>query len=89
MQDWRDGRVKLALIRRALALRLACAALNARASILPLKVQGEQAGRVIAFAPACGQRVRHRGRDPARGALLAEGRRLCRWSLPDRWGERR
>ena len=54
LKNWRDGRVKLALVRRALALRQHAAALFAQGEYLPLEVEGEQADRVIAFARHAG-----------------------------------
>ena len=54
LTNWRDGRVKLALVRRALALRQHAAALFAQGEYLPLEVEGEHADRVIAFARHAG-----------------------------------
>ena len=54
LSNWRDGRVKLALVRRALALRQHAASLFAQGEYLPLEVQGEHADRVIAFARHAG-----------------------------------
>ncbi|MEJ0019845.1 MAG: malto-oligosyltrehalose synthase [Acetobacteraceae bacterium] len=51
---WRDGRVKQAVIRRALALRTECPDLFARGSYRPLAVAGAQSERVVAFARADG-----------------------------------
>jgi (1->4)-alpha-D-glucan 1-alpha-D-glucosylmutase len=48
--NWRDGRLKQALIARTLALRRACPALFAEGSYEPLEVRGACADRVIAFA---------------------------------------
>jgi (1->4)-alpha-D-glucan 1-alpha-D-glucosylmutase len=47
---WRDGRVKQAVIRRALALRHEQPALFARGAYLPLEVSGPLAEHVVAFA---------------------------------------
>jgi len=49
-QNWRDGRIKQALIARTLALRLACPALFAAGSYEPLAARGTFADRIIAFA---------------------------------------
>ena len=46
---WRDGRIKQALIARVLALRRRAPELFAEGSYLPVRVQGERAGSVIAF----------------------------------------
>lgn len=53
-QDWRDGRIKQAVIARTLALRRACPALFAEGSYEPLEVRGAFADRVIAFARRLG-----------------------------------
>ncbi len=50
MGHWRDGRVKLAIIRRLLALRRALPDLARAGSYEPLTVRGQRAGHVIAFA---------------------------------------
>ncbi len=49
-RNWRDGRIKQALIARTLALRRACPALFGDGSYEPLEVRGAFADRVIAFA---------------------------------------
>jgi (1->4)-alpha-D-glucan 1-alpha-D-glucosylmutase len=54
LANWRDGRVKLALVRRSLALRHHAASLFAQGEYLPLEVTGEHAGRVIAYARHAG-----------------------------------
>ncbi|SAL28872.1 malto-oligosyltrehalose synthase [Caballeronia terrestris] len=54
LSNWRDGRVKLALVRRALALRQHAASLFAQGEYLPLEVEGKHADRVIAFARHAG-----------------------------------
>ncbi|WP_250435454.1 malto-oligosyltrehalose synthase [Caballeronia sp. ATUFL_F2_KS9A] len=54
LANWRDGRVKLAIVRRALALRKHCESLFAQGEYLPLEVEGEHAGRVIAYARHAG-----------------------------------
>lgn len=54
MDNWRDGRVKLAVVRRALALRKHCESLFAQGEYLPLDVRGEHAGHVIAYARHAG-----------------------------------
>ncbi|MEM5384236.1 malto-oligosyltrehalose synthase [Paraburkholderia phymatum] len=50
LADWRDGRVKLAVIQRMLALRMQIPELLSKGTYLPLTVQGRHADRVIAFA---------------------------------------
>ncbi|WP_244849806.1 malto-oligosyltrehalose synthase [Caballeronia sp. SL2Y3] len=54
MENWRDGRVKLGLVRRALALRKHCEWLFAQGDYVPLTVQGEHAKHVIAYARHAG-----------------------------------
>lgn len=49
LADWRDGRVKQAVIMRALALRKARPDLFAAGSYRPLAVQGALAGQALAF----------------------------------------
>ena len=55
-QNWRDGRIKQAVIARTLALRRSSPALFADGSYEPLEVRGAFADRIIAF-------VRRRGDD--------------------------
>jgi (1->4)-alpha-D-glucan 1-alpha-D-glucosylmutase len=50
LANWRDGRVKLAINQRMLALRMQMPELLSNGSYLPLTVQGRHADRVIAFA---------------------------------------
>ncbi|BAN25916.1 malto-oligosyltrehalose synthase [Caballeronia insecticola] len=54
IQNWHDGRVKFAVVRRALALRKHCESLFAQGEYLPLDVQGEHAKHVIAYARHAG-----------------------------------
>ncbi len=54
LANWRDGRVKLAIVRRALALRKHCESLFAQGDYLPLQVEGAQAKHVIAYARHAG-----------------------------------
>ncbi|MFL6531799.1 MAG: malto-oligosyltrehalose synthase, partial [Pseudomonas sp.] len=49
LRDWRDGRIKQALIARALALRSEYSQLFRQGSYQPLSALGEHAGRVLAF----------------------------------------
>ncbi len=63
---WRDGRVKQAVIARALALRSRLPGLFAHGTYLPLRAEGPQAERVLAFL-----RVHE-----DRAALVAVGRLL-------------
>jgi (1->4)-alpha-D-glucan 1-alpha-D-glucosylmutase len=51
---WRDGRVKQAVIRRALALRREVPDLFARGHHRPIAVTGPMAAHVVAFARCCG-----------------------------------
>lgn len=53
-QTWRDGRVKQALIRRALDIRRSQPDLFARGSYQPLQVQGPLADHIVAFARSLG-----------------------------------
>ena len=48
--QWRDGRIKQALIAEVLDLRMAHPQLFRRGDYLPLEVQGEHADKVLAFA---------------------------------------
>ena len=48
--DWRDGRVKLAVIHRVLQLRAGAPDLFTHGAYLPLKVEGSQADHIFAFA---------------------------------------
>jgi malto-oligosyltrehalose synthase len=48
-RDWHDGRVKQAVIRRALALRQAAPELFARGDYRPVEVTGPRAEHVVAF----------------------------------------
>jgi (1->4)-alpha-D-glucan 1-alpha-D-glucosylmutase len=50
LKNWRDGRVKLGIVRRALALRAHAQSLFEQGSYAPLKVEGAHADSVIAFA---------------------------------------
>ncbi|MBB5461834.1 malto-oligosyltrehalose synthase [Paraburkholderia sp. Cpub6] len=50
LADWRDGRVKLAVIQRVLALRAHLPELLSQGAYLPLTVRGAHAPSVIAFA---------------------------------------
>jgi (1->4)-alpha-D-glucan 1-alpha-D-glucosylmutase len=50
LSDWRDGRVKLAVIQRVLALRAHLPELLSQGMYLPLAVRGAHASNVIAFA---------------------------------------
>jgi (1->4)-alpha-D-glucan 1-alpha-D-glucosylmutase len=54
LAQWRDGRVKQALIARLLSLRASEPACFAEGQYLPLTVQGPRAGNVVAF-------MRHQG----------------------------
>jgi (1->4)-alpha-D-glucan 1-alpha-D-glucosylmutase len=48
--SWRDGRIKLHVLRRCLALRRERPELFARGSYVPLEVTGRRRGNVVAFA---------------------------------------
>jgi (1->4)-alpha-D-glucan 1-alpha-D-glucosylmutase len=50
LEQWRDGRIKQWLIRCVLAVRSAQPQLFSLGAYVPLEVEGEQAGRVLAFA---------------------------------------
>ncbi len=50
LAGWRDGRVKLAIVQRMLALRVHLPELLSQGTYLPLTVQGAHAERAIAFA---------------------------------------
>jgi len=57
LPQWRDGRIKQAMIARTLALRRACPALFADGGYEPLEVHGSSADRIIAFARRLGDQV--------------------------------
>jgi (1->4)-alpha-D-glucan 1-alpha-D-glucosylmutase len=50
LADWHDGRVKLAIVQRMLALRTHLPELLSQGAYLPLAVEGAHAERAIAFA---------------------------------------
>ncbi|MFC7692629.1 hypothetical protein ACFQY5_26675 [Paeniroseomonas aquatica] len=50
LQSWRDGRIKQAILARALALRAARPAIFVEGDYLPLVAEGPQAAHVLAFA---------------------------------------
>lgn len=50
LASWHDGRVKLAVVQRVLALRAHLPELLSQGAYLPLEVRGAQASNVIAFA---------------------------------------
>jgi (1->4)-alpha-D-glucan 1-alpha-D-glucosylmutase len=50
LSSWHDGRVKLAVVQRVLALRQHLPELLSQSTYLPLTVRGTHASRVIAFA---------------------------------------
>ncbi|WNC92849.1 malto-oligosyltrehalose synthase [Paraburkholderia sp. FT54] len=50
LPNWRDGRVKLAVVQRVLALRAHLPELLSQSAYLPLAVRGKHASNVIAFA---------------------------------------
>lgn len=57
LEDWRNGAVKLALIRQALKLRTQSAELFANGSYEPLRAEGERAEHVFAFARRLGSQI--------------------------------
>jgi (1->4)-alpha-D-glucan 1-alpha-D-glucosylmutase len=50
LSEWRNGRVKLAVVQRLLALRAHLPALLSEGTYLPLTVKGKHAAQVVAFA---------------------------------------
>src|SRR5262249_13512338 len=50
LANWRDGRMKLGIVHRALTLRAVSPALFLEGSYIPLAVRGNRARHVIAFA---------------------------------------
>jgi (1->4)-alpha-D-glucan 1-alpha-D-glucosylmutase len=50
LASWRDGRVKLAVVQRVLALRTHLPELLSQSTYLPLAVRGARASNAIAFA---------------------------------------
>ena len=86
-ENWRDGRIKQAVLRKLLRFRLSAPLLFARGSYEPLDVQGVRAGNVIAF-------LRREGD----AAMLVVAARCCAGGMaegdglvPDRdwWGDTR
>jgi len=67
---WEDGRIKLALTNRLLALRNALAPLFRNGDYAPVRVEGEHRDHVLAFA-------RCRGRE---AVIVAVGRQFCRFT---------
>lgn len=87
LAQWRDGRIKQALIAQALALRAEYAELFRRGSYQPLQVLGEQAHHVLAFARE------HEGRQaivivPVRCATLLDNSAVPQVDAL-RWGDTR
>src|SRR5260370_1012868 len=68
--SWEDGRIKLALTNRLLALRSALAPLFRNGDYAPVRVEGEHRDHVLAFA-------RCRGRE---AVIVAVGRQFCRFT---------
>jgi len=54
LKNWHDGRVKLGIVRRALALRAHAHSLFEKGAYVPLTVEGAHADSVIAFARHAG-----------------------------------
>ena len=87
LAEWRDGRIKQALIARLLALRAERPLLFARGAYLPVAVEGPHADHVLAF-------MRRDGRDrllvvvSVHPTALLEAGDLPRVT-PDRWGSTR
>uniref|UniRef100_UPI00037FA702 malto-oligosyltrehalose synthase n=1 Tax=Pseudomonas asplenii TaxID=53407 RepID=UPI00037FA702 len=87
LDDWRSGRIKQALIARALAVRAEHPELFRRGAYQPLQVRGEHAEKVLAFrrgnatqqAIVVVPRLAH--------GLLAEAGRP--WIAPAAWGDTR
>jgi (1->4)-alpha-D-glucan 1-alpha-D-glucosylmutase len=71
---WRDGRVKQAVIHRALTFRAAHPALFAQGSYVPLKTEGPAAENLLAFAR------QHEGQ----ASITIISRLAARQGLPDR-----
>jgi (1->4)-alpha-D-glucan 1-alpha-D-glucosylmutase len=87
LADWRDGRIKQALIARTLALRSEYAQLFRQGSYQPLSVQGEQAGRILAFMREH-QQQRAIVVVPIHAASLLENSALPQVTASD-WGDTR
>ncbi len=85
LDEWRDGRVKQALIARLNALRAARPSLFADGDYRPIEAAGPEAGRVLAF------RRRHEQGDLAVVVPVLAARLLADAPLPlvpaERWGE--
>ncbi|WLG98000.1 malto-oligosyltrehalose synthase [Pseudomonas sp. FP198] len=87
VRDWRDGRVKQALIARTLALRAEYPQLFRQGSYQPLPVLGEHAGRVLAFMREY-QQQRAIVVVPVHAARLLENGALPHVAASD-WGDTR
>jgi (1->4)-alpha-D-glucan 1-alpha-D-glucosylmutase len=87
VRDWRDGRVKQALIARTLALRAEYPQLFHQGSYQPLPVLGEHAGRVLAFMREY-QQQRAIVVVPVHAASLLENGALPHVAASD-WGDTR
>jgi (1->4)-alpha-D-glucan 1-alpha-D-glucosylmutase len=77
---WRDGRVKQAVLARALAVRNRLPALFAHGAYRPLRAMGRHADRILAFA-----RMQDEGEDVA-AAVTVVGRRLAPLLLREEQG---
>ena len=69
LPDWKDGRVKQAVITRALHLRSRAPGLFTLGNYVPLKVEGPAADHVLAYAPDARGFRRHHGCHPVAGGL--------------------
>ncbi|HEX6978209.1 MAG TPA: malto-oligosyltrehalose synthase [Alphaproteobacteria bacterium] len=72
LENWADGRIKLALIRRLLAIRQSQPQIFTYGTYIPIEVQGQAAAHTIAFARSHGDRM----------AVIVVGRLFARL-----WGE--
>ncbi|MGH8386712.1 MAG: malto-oligosyltrehalose synthase [Pseudomonas sp.] len=87
LADWRDGRIKQALIARTLNLRAEHAELFRRGTYQPLEIVGSQAHRVLAFVREL-EGKRAIVIVPIRCAPLLENSAVPRVSAPQ-WGDTR
>ncbi|MFM0341010.1 malto-oligosyltrehalose synthase [Paraburkholderia fungorum] len=86
LSDWRDGRVKLAVVQRVLALRAHLPELLSQSTYLPLVVRGAHASNVIAFARRHGNAWAVVVASRLAAGLLGEGGDLPIVD-PGKWGD--
>jgi (1->4)-alpha-D-glucan 1-alpha-D-glucosylmutase len=86
LASWHDGRVKLAVVQRVLALRAHLPELLSHSAYLPLEVRGAHASNVIAFARRHGNAWAVVVASRLAAGLLGENGGLPMVD-PDKWGD--